>query len=147
MKRILNATVWAPNGVSAADWRFRGIFRFVLPTTDLLFLWFGVVGWINGVGSVQAAAGNVWQTCWSAGIALSALVAFVGVAFPKLWAVELGAKIVLIALVTGYVALYLARGVTDPNVTALAGLIVILILLPVWRLADLGRVAWLRSHR
>lgn len=147
MKRLINSTVWARSGVSAADWRFRGIFRFVLPTTDLLFLWFGVVGWTNGVSSVQTAAGDQWQTWWSAGIAVSALLAFVGVSFPKLWAVELCGKIALVSLVSAYVALYVARSVTDPNITALAGLMLILILVPIWRLADLGRVAWLRSHK
>lgn len=146
MYRILNATVWSRNGVTADDWRFRGIFRFVLPVTDLLFLWFGVVGWVNGINSVRDAAGDVWQTWWSAGIAVSALIAFVGVAFPRLWGIEMGAKIMLVALVSGYVALYLARGLADPNITALAGLMVILILLPVWRLADLGRVAWQRGR-
>ena len=142
MKRLWHQTVWAPEGVSAADWRFRGIFRFVLPTTDLFFLFFGIVGWNNGVGSVQNAAGEAWQTWWSLGIAISAAIALIGVVFPRLWAIEAFGKIVLIGLVSYYVLLYVSRRIADPNIAALAGLICILILLPIWRIADLGRVAW-----
>jgi hypothetical protein len=118
------------------------LFRVVLPLTDLLFMYFGVVGFHNGIGSVQEAGGQAWQAWWSGGIALSAVVAFFGVAFPALWRIEVVGKIALISLVTYYVALFLARGVDDTNVTATAGLMVILILLPIWRLADLGYTAW-----
>lgn len=145
MRALWRASVWGPSGVRPEDWRFRGIFRFVLPLTDVFFLWFGGVGWNNGIVSVTEAAGATWQTWWSAGIALSALTAFVGVSFPRLWLVELCGKIPLVGLVSAYVALYLGRGFSDPNVTALAGLICILILLPVWRIGDLGFTAWLRK--
>lgn len=144
--RLAAATIWSRNGVSAADWRFRGLFRFVLPLTDLFFLYFGVVGFIGGVSSVQHAAGHTWAACWSIGIAASALGAMIGVAFPKLWAVELGAKIVLIGLVSAYVALFAAKIITDFHTSASTGLVLILILLPVWRVGDLGVVAWKRGH-
>lgn len=137
-KRLAQATVWAPNGIRREDWRFRGIFRFVLPFTDIFFLWFGVVGVINGVASVQDVTSASWQTGWSAGIALFSLLAFLGVSFPKLWWLELSGKAFLIGLVTGYIALFLARGFSDPAVLATAGLIVILILLPIWRVGDLA---------
>lgn len=143
--RFWKLTVWGPGGVRAEDWRFRGIFRFVLPATDLIFMYFGIVGWWNGVGSVEDAAGSTWQAWWSLAIALSALGAFVGVGFPKLWLLELCAKLFLIGLVSAYVLLFLARGLSDPLITATAGLIVILILLPVWRVGDLGFVAWTRG--
>lgn len=146
LARVAAASIWARSGVSAADWRFRGVFRWVLPLTDLFFLYFGVVGFIGGVASVQHATGHVWATWWSLGIALSAFGALVGVAFPKLWAVELGAKVALIALVSAYVALFAAKIISDFHTSASAGLVMILILLPIWRVGDLGVVAWMRGH-
>jgi hypothetical protein len=147
--KAFSVTIWHRNAVSASDWRFRGIFRFVLPLTDLFFLWFGIVGWYNGVQSVQEANGDGWQEWWSLGIAVSAAGALVGVSFPRLWGVELLAKINLVGLVSGYVALMLARGLHEPNVTAVAGLIVILILLPIWRVSDLGKIAsrWWQARK
>lgn len=143
-KRVLQATVWARRGVSAHDWRYRGIFRFVLPATYLLFLWFGAVGWALGVGSVQAAASDLWQLYWSAGVAAAGLVAFAGVSFPRLWWAELIGSGALVALASSYIVLFVARGLFHPDVTAVAGLEVILILLPIWRVADLGK--HIRGH-
>lgn len=145
LKRIASATVWAPNGVRAEDWRFRGIYRFVLPVTDILFFWFGAAGWYNGVASVQDAAGIRWQEWWSLSLALAAAVAFVGIAFPRLWLVEVMGKIPLIALVFVYIVITFARGLSDPNIIATSGIIAILILLPIWRVGDLGFAAWLRK--
>jgi hypothetical protein len=145
LKRIARASIWAPNGVSAKDWRFRGIFRFVLPVTDLLFLWFGIVGCLNGVRSLQEAVGAEWQAGWSVLVAISAFVALVGVSFPKLWVIEMVGKCVLIGLVSAYV-LVAVGNILEPHASATAGLVVILILLPIWRVGDLGFVAWQRGH-
>jgi hypothetical protein len=82
---------------------------------------------------------------WSAGVALAALGAFVGVAFPKLWGLELASKCVLIGLVSAYV-LVAVGNILEPHASATAGLVVILILLPIWRVGDLGFVAWQRGH-
>lgn len=147
MKRILNATVWARNGVPADSWRFRGIFRWVLPLTDLLFLYFGLVGWANGIHTVSRATGHEYATWWSATIAVCAFAAFIGVSFPRLWALELVAKIGLVGLVFLFVVLSAARVLTDFHASATAGLVVILVLLPAWRAGDLGYVAWTRGHR
>lgn len=146
-KRLWQATVWAPNGVPAAAWRFRGIFRLVLPLTDVFFLYFGTVSWWTGVSAVRAATGHEYAAWWSASVALAALGALVGVAFPKLWALELAAKIALVGLIFGYVALFAVRIVTDFHTSASAGLVLILILLPLWRVGDLGFVAWTRGHQ
>lgn len=146
LQRVARASVWARNGVRPEDWRFRGVFRYVLPATDLLFLYFGVVGAVNGIRSMQDELGGLGQVLWSAGIAVAAFVALVGVSFPKLWLVELCGKIPLIALVAMYVVLVLGRGSNDPLVLASAGLVAILVLLPLWRVGDLGFESWLRDR-
>jgi hypothetical protein len=148
MRRIFQATVWAPGGVPAASYRFRGIFRWVLPLTDILFLWFGYVGFLLTVSSVEQEAGREWQDMWSAGLALSALFCFIGIAFPKLWPVELIAKMFLIGHVLFYVSLQLSR-ILDPEVSAFSGLILILVLTPIWRFTDLSANnlrPWLRNR-
>lgn len=139
--------MWGRNGVAPEDWRYRGIYRWVLPLTDTFFFWFGAVGWWNGIGSVEAAASQTWQENWSLAIAIASMIAFVGVIFPKLWWVELIGKLPLIGLVSVYIFLFAARGfTTDPNMLATAGLISILILLPIWRAGDLSFVAWRWRH-
>lgn len=140
LARVGASTVWATGGVPRESWRFRGIFRFVLPASALLFCWFGVGGALNGVPSVQTAAGSAYATGWSTGIAVSSLLWFVGIAFPKLWVLEFAASAILIGLVFSYVALFVA------NITVSTALVIILILLPIWRIGDLGFEAWQRGH-
>ena len=144
-RRAARSSVWGPDGLRVVlrgreddDGRFAGIFRWVLPLTDVFFFWFGAVGWWNGIATVEATASPTWQSWWSASIAAAALVAFVGLAFPRLWWVEVIGKLPLIGLVSVYVVIFAARGADDPLVAATAGLICILILLPIWRLFDLS---------
>lgn len=147
LKRIAKSSVWAKGGVAPEDWRIRNILRVVLPLTDLFFMWFGIVGAINGVSSVQEEAGQQWQFWWSVLIALSALICLIGVGFPRLWAAEQAAKVLLIGMVSAYIFLYVARGLDDPKVLATGGLIVILILLPIWRVNDLVGEKWKQQER
>lgn len=152
-RRIAAASVWSPNafprGITPADdtaWRFRGIFQFVLPLTDAFFAYFGIVGAIHGEAAVAHATGPVWQQIWSAILALGALGALLGVSFPKLWFVELPAKIVLVGAVGVYLYISLAWVYLDFAASASTGVVCILVLLPLWRIGDLGVVAGKRGH-
>jgi hypothetical protein len=141
LQRLLAPTIWGAESIKPEDHRVRGLLRWVLPATDLLFAYFGLVGFFLHVGSVAAAAGSDWQTGWSGGLALSALACFVSISFPRLWVLEIVSKISLIFHVLFYIVLQLGR-IFDPEVSAFSGLIVILILTPAWRLGDLASEAF-----
>lgn len=143
-KKLWEQTVWAPGGVPQEDYRFRGLFRWVLPLLDLAFIYFGVAGWWAGIATVAQATTHTWQEYWSAGIAVAAFVALVGVAFPRLWWVEVAGKAPMVGLVFVYLVLFLSRSTTDPLLWATAGLYFTFALLPIWRLGDLGYVWWKR---
>lgn len=142
LRRLWNATVWSKSGVPDKDRRYRGQFRFAFPLFDLFLCYFGAVGWAKGIVSVQQATGHGYATSWSATLAVSALGALIGVSFPQLWWFELISKIVLVGTVFLYVAIYSARIVSDFNASAAAGLVLALILFPLWRVADLSVIAW-----
>ncbi|MFL2001425.1 hypothetical protein [Microbacterium sp. A1-JK] len=141
LRRLYRATVWAPHGLDHVPEGYRGLFRWVLPLTDAFFFWFGAVGWWNGIATVETASSQGWQETWSAAIAVFALAAFIGVAFPRLWVLEMVSKLFLVGLISVYIAIFLGRGFADPLVAATAGLICVLILLPVWKLFRLSRQA------
>jgi hypothetical protein len=138
-RKLLAPTVWADGRFPqlSPDYRYRNIFRVVLPLTDVLFIWFGAVGFVNGIGSVQMAAGDGYAAVWSLLIALAAVVALIGVSFLR-DVPELAAKLFLIGLISSYLLIQVQRGFDDPLIAATAGVLVILILLPVWRVLDLG---------
>lgn len=138
-------TVWGTHGLDSVPEDYRGLYRWVLPLTDLFFIWFGIVGWGNGIGTVENVTSAGWQTGWSAGIAVAALLAFIGVGIPKLWPVELIGKVPLIGLVFVYVVVFAGRGLENPLALATSGLICILVLFPTWRAFSLSR-RWRRSR-
>jgi hypothetical protein len=137
LRRLRDSTIWARGSIRPEEYRFRNIFRVVLPLTDLLYLWFGIVGYASTVSSVEAVAGQEWQNAWSAIMAGAAFLCFVGVSFPRLWLLEMIAKIALIGTVLFYIMLQLTR-IFDPEVSAFSGLIVVLILTLGWRFVDLS---------
>lgn len=145
-KRFIEASVWGSGSLPGVPKRFRPIFRWLLPATDIFFIWFGLAGWINGVGTVQAAASITWQENWSGALAIFAFLALIGVLFPKLWGLELIAKGPLVGLFSVYIVVLGARGIDNPLTAATAGLICVLILLPVWRIWDLSG-GELRAYR
>lgn len=137
--RLVAASVWGRKGVSAQDWRFRGLVRWVLPLTDVFFAWFGFAGWWYGIATVTEAASSTWQENWSGALFIFAVIALIGVLFPRLWAMELFAKGPLVGLVSVYIVIFIVNGLTGkPLVLATAGVICILVLVPVWRIFDIS---------
>jgi hypothetical protein len=142
LKRLYAQTVWAPGGVPEDLWEVRGIFRWVLPLTDVFFLWFGAVGFTNGIGSVEGLTSERWQLWWSLCLAVSAFGALVGVAFPKLRRFELFSKLALVGTVSVYILVFIYRGAQDPQIAPTAGLVCNLVLLPIWRIFHISGRSW-----
>lgn len=138
VQRLLRLTVWAPGAIAPEDHRIRYLLRVFLPLTDLGYIYFGIVGAINGLESVQRITSPLWQTGWSSLLALSGLVALVGVAFPRLVTLELIGKAFMIGGISTYLGITVSRGATEANVSAVAGLLFGLVYLPMWRIGDLG---------
>lgn len=146
IRRVYRASVWHPDGVRQEDERVRGLFRVVLPLMDVMLIVFGLVSWQLGLRSLQESTGHDLQSWWSLGIAVSAAVAFVGVAFPRLSKVELAGKIPLIMLLTFYIATLFLRGLDDGLVAAATAILSIPIIIAIWRVGDLGFVRWARKR-
>jgi len=142
LRKLFNQTVWAPGGVPDDLWEVRGLFRWVLPMTDVFFLWFGVWGITAGIGSVEAVTSSGWQVWWSLILSLASLGALVGVAFPKLRRVELYSKLVLVGTVSVYILVLGGRSFVDPMVAGTAGAVCIFVLLPIWRIFHISGRAW-----
>lgn len=143
-QRILRGTVWEPGALDDTPPEYRSIFRFWLPLVDIIFMWFGFVGVVNGIESVQRALTPAGQMTWSAVIGLSATAALVGISRPTWWLIELTGKTILIGFASFYVALWAGRGLADPGITATAGVYLLFIFLPMWRAVNLGSQVWQR---
>lgn len=103
MRRLWALTVWHPDGVRADDWRQRHTLRVWLPLFD-----FGIV-FLGGLWAAFYGSPILWrlfpapliETAGTA-MAITGLVCFVGVIFPRLWPLELVGKLGLIFLIGCY---------------------------------------------
>lgn len=145
LKRIVRASVWAVDGVTPSEWRYRGLLRFVLPLSDALILWFAVDGFFaSNIDTISDHVGGNYAHWWALTLAIGALFALVGLSFPRLWAFELVGRIAYVALICGYLGVEFASVVHDPHTAAQTSLGLALVLLPGWRVGDLGYIWWQR---
>ncbi|QQO39384.1 membrane protein [Microbacterium phage CrunchyBoi] len=103
MKTLLRGTVWEKGALDGEPKKYRSLVRFWLPLYDVIAIAAGIFAvWVGSslldriYGDLTDAIGTVY--------ALVAALCFIGVAYPKLWMLEVGAKITLLGMLFGYVA-------------------------------------------
>lgn len=103
LRTLWRATIWHPDAIPPEEWKFRNLKRVWLPVYDLVAIGAGVSAVVFGsrlldrlYGSATDAIGGVF--------AAVAMVCLLGVAFPRLWAVEVVGKVLLVGMVVAYMA-------------------------------------------
>lgn len=137
--RLWRASIWHPDAIPPDEWKFRSLKRVWLPAYDVIVVLAGI--WATAFGSPILHRLFDENTIDTMGMTLTvaAVVCLLGVAFPRLWQVEIAGKVILVALLGGYaIAVMLFRTNPDPS----AGFIVFVLLtalpLPLFRLNLLG---------
>lgn len=110
-ERLLRNTVWARDGIQPEDWKFRDLQRIWLPLYDLIALYAGLMGLFFGSPLLQKILGgtdnpgSVDPIDWFTGMfAVTAFICLISVIHPRLWAMEIAAKVVLVGMIAGYIA-------------------------------------------
>lgn len=120
--------------------KYSSLKRYLLPYIDVVLFFSGLSAVRYGAPSLSEFVPKGVTEAFGVLFIGATVMAFVGVAFPRLWGVEVAAKLTLFALSVAYaVALFLLtqagseiRGFIIGYVAAVAGLLL-------WRLAFLGR--------
>lgn len=118
----LQGTVWARDGIQPEDWKFRDLQRIWLPLYDLIAAFAGLMGMLFGsplLGKVFGGVDNYatidpvdWAT---GGFMLVALACLISVIHPRLWAMEIGFKVILVGMIAGYIYAIIAFGERGPS--------------------------------
>lgn len=147
LRRVWAETIWAPGAIAVWEGQAaRDLKRVILPTLDLLLILMGVYAVRRGMPSFEI----VWDAHLSSmaawALLLSAVAAFLGIVFPKLWPLEASGKIVILSVLVGYSAAlgwldFIGEGDRGFVAFALASMA----LLPGWNLIRLGRERRLRK--
>lgn len=103
MRRLLAASIWAPGAIPPDEWKFRNLKRVWLPLYDLIAIYAGIQAILYGSNILNRLFAPYVVDVLGVAMTAVATVCLAGVAFPKLWRVEMIGKILLVTLVAGYV--------------------------------------------
>lgn len=139
LRRIGRSSIWHPDAISPDEWKFRNLKRVWLPFYDLVAFGAGIWAAMFGSPLLRSLFDDPVIDVMGFGLAFVALVCFLGVAFPRLWKVEIVGKVVLMSLLGTYaftVAVF--RTNPDPSAGFVAFVLVLALPLPLFRLLLLG---------
>lgn len=132
------ASIWHPDAINPDEWKYRNLKRVWLPTYDLLAVLAGIVAALQGSPLLNRLFSAALVDTFGVALAVVAAVCLAGVAFPRLWVVEIVGKVILVGLVAAYAATILIFP-TSPTPNHFVVLILAFSLpLPLFRLNLLG---------
>lgn len=116
LRRLFAASIWAPEAITVDEWKYRNLKRVLLPAIDLFFIFGGFSAVRFGIPAISEFFPDPVVDAFSFTLSLVAFACLVGVSFPRLWAVEIVAKILLLVqLVTYVTSLFLLTAVGEGN--------------------------------
>lgn len=143
LRWLWRRTIWHPDAIplDAAYIYVSPLKRIVLPAYDLVIFWLGLAGLVQGLRSVSSVLPHPGPGVFYFVLVLAGLACLIGCAFPGLWRLEIGGKILIVALLTGIGITMIYAGLTFPDHTGvtITPLIAGLLLPPLYRLWTLGR--------
>lgn len=141
MRWIARHTIWHPDAIPASEGEIaRDVKRWVLPVIDLLLIIGSVLGLNGGLPAFAVVYDHAVATVAASAVLVFASACLIGVAFPRLWALELAAKCGLSVVLITYAILLLGLAATDVGTRGfVAGVSSALCVILIWRIVWLGR--------
>jgi hypothetical protein len=142
MRALWRATIWHRDAIPLHEQKYASLKRVWLPLYDFVAVLAGVAAIVWGSRLLDRLYGSFTDPIGGF-FTLVALVCLAGVAFPRLWAVELAGKFVLVGMICAYIAAIivspspeqlLAQEAPSWFVVAMLGLN---LWLPFWRIENL----------
>lgn len=139
MRKLWAASIWAKGAIPADEYKFRNLKRVMFPIIDILFILGGLSAAAYGVPAISEFFDNTTVDLYAYTLSAVATACFIGVAFPRLWPLEVLAKSALLGLNALYfTALFILTAVGEGN----RGFVVIIAAVAmcpiIWRINVLG---------
>lgn len=138
MRGLFRASIWHPEAIPPGEWKYRNLKRVWLPIYDAIAVVAGIVAALQGSPLLNRLFPDVLVDGLGYGLAVIAFVCLVGVAFPRLWAVEIIGKIILVSLVAAYATMILIFPATPTPNHFVVLMLAFSLPLPLFRLNLLG---------
>ncbi len=146
LRRLWSQTIWYPTAIPVIEGQLaRDVKRWVLPTVDAFLILGSLLGVHGGLPTFTLVYSESVSQVSSVVFLVVAVGCLVGVAFPRLWVLELVCKCGLVVLLATYALLLLLLAAAEsPSRGFVAGIALALTVVPVWRIVWLGRESRVR---
>lgn len=104
IRRLWAASIWSTGAIPPDEWKFRNLKRVWLPLYDLIAAFCGMQAFLYGSPLLNVLFPADLIDALGVMMAAAALVCLAGVAFPRLWLVEIVGRIILVGMISAYVA-------------------------------------------
>ena len=139
LRRLYRSSVWHPDNLDPGAYVYRNLERVWLPVFDLICALIGFLAMVYGSRILNAQYAGWFVDLMGYTLMTSSLVALIGVCFPRLWTLEVGAKIVMLGLLGAYSATIWASFFTGQVQSGfVAAMLMLPVLFPLFRLQVLG---------
>ena len=108
-------TIWSPGAIPTDEWKYRNLKRVWLPMYYAVAVIAGVIAVVQGSPVLNELFMEPVVNLLGVTMSLVAMLCLIGVAFPKLWAVEFASVILLVGIVASYVTEVLLFASTPPQ--------------------------------
>lgn len=104
IRALFRASIWHPAAIPPGEHKYRNLKRVWLPLYDLIAVFCGVQAFLSGSPLLNILFPPNMIDVLGVMMAAVALVCLAGVAFPRLWLVEMIGKAILVGMICAYVA-------------------------------------------
>jgi hypothetical protein len=100
LARLYRASIWHPDAIPLDEYKYRNSKRILFPLIDITILLMGAAAFVWGIPSLSTFYDKWVVNVYSITLSSAAVLAFIGVAFPSMWKLELGAKATMLGQFT-----------------------------------------------
>jgi hypothetical protein len=144
MLRLWRASIWHPDAIPLHERKYASpLKRVVFPVFDVAVVVLGIAGLASGFQALRLTFPDPVPTLLYGTLVAMGVICFIGCAFPRLWAMEIGGKILILMTLGVLLVAMLIAGATVPGHTGIviAPMVFVMMLIPFLRLWILG-VEW-----
>lgn len=139
VKALFNLSIWAKHSIPAGEWKYRNLKRVLFPIVYLLFFCSGFYADQYGVPAISDFFPYSVIHVFSYILGTSSVLCLLGIAFPRLWPLEILGGSVILGLMTGYLlSLFIIAVIGPGNRGFVLFVSAIALAVVVWRLSLIG---------
>lgn len=139
LRSLFRASIWAPGAIPEEEEKYRSLKTVMFPVIDILFILGGFSAARHGIPAISEFFDDSIVDLFSYLLSFAAFLAFVGIAFPSQWRIEIMGKSVIFGLISAYISSLLVLTLQGEDNRGFVLFVAAVAICPVaWRMGLIG---------